>query len=410
MRVLHLIAGNLGEGAALGAYGLHRGLLELGVDSHVVNNGQTLLDDPTVTGLATNAPKRFFYRALPHAGKLRALKYSARPEPFHTGEEGLAVRRLPGYADAEVIHLHWINGLVRLSSLKTVDKPVVWTLRDMWPFTGGCHYSLGCDRYQQGCGACPQLKSTNPRDLSQAIVAKKSQALPPRLQLVGISDWISDAARQASVFQGLPITTIPNGVDLTLFEGVDRKAARRALKLEAHERVLLVGALRLTDPVKGFDLFLDALRHFQQESPKPLTVLTFGHTQPKVPSLEGVRWQHLGFLMGEALAQAYGAADAFVAPARQEAFGKTVVEAMVTGTPVLAFEGTGPATIIEHKLSGYLAQAFDPPALSKGLGWALQGQQRGEKAVQSAARARAKDFSQERAAARYQALYQSLMA
>ena len=60
MRVLHLIAGNLGEGAALGAYGLHRSLCELGVDSRVVNNGQTLLDDPTVTGLATNAPKRFF--------------------------------------------------------------------------------------------------------------------------------------------------------------------------------------------------------------------------------------------------------------------------------------------------------------------------------------------------------------
>lgn len=410
MRVLHVIAGNLGEGAALGAYGLHRGLLALGVDSHVVNNGQTILSDPTVTPLATNAPKRFFYRALPHAGKLRTLKYPDRPEPFHTGEEGLAVQRLPGYQNADVIHLHWINGLVRLSSLKTVDKPVVWTLRDMWPFTGGCHYSLGCDRYRQGCGACPQLKSTNLKDLSQAIIATKSLALPRRLQLVGISDWISDAARQASLFKDLPITTIPNGVDLTPFEGVDRKAARRALKLEAHERVLLVGALRLTDPVKGFDLFLEALRHFQKESPEPVTVLTFGHTQPEVPSTPGVRWQHLGFLQGEALAQAYGGADAFVAPARQEAFGKTVVEALAVGTPVVAFEGTGPATIIEHKLSGFLAKAFDAQALTQGLAWALEGPERGGEPVQRAARVRAKDFSQERAAARYQALYQNLIA
>ena len=406
MRVLHLIAGNLGEGAALGAYGLHRGLLELGVDSKVVNNGQNILADPTVTPLATNPAKRFFYRALPHAGKLKTLPYQSRPEPFHTGEEGLDVTKLPGFAEADILHLHWINGLVRLSSLAKVDKPVVWTLRDMWPFTGGCHYSLGCEGYKWGCGACPQLGSTNAKDLSAAIIEKKARALPKRLNLVGISDWISNAARQSMLFQGYPVSTIPNGVDLAPFEAVDRQAARQALGLAPEARVLLVGALRLTDPVKGFDLFEAALGQLLKEEPAPITVLTFGHAAPKLPAHQKLVHRHLGFLRGKALAEAYGAANGFVAPARQEAFGKTVVEALATGTPVAAFEGTGPATIIEHQKCGYLAQAFDGADLAQGLKWLLEA---GDKAPSTeAVKVRAQGFALGRAARSYRALYEAI--
>ena len=47
--------------------------------------------------------------------------------------------------EADIINLHWINGgflsLKSLEKLSELNKPVVWTLHDMWAFTGGCHYN-----------------------------------------------------------------------------------------------------------------------------------------------------------------------------------------------------------------------------------------------------------------------------
>jgi glycosyltransferase involved in cell wall biosynthesis len=71
------------------------------------------------------------------------------------------------------------------------------------------------------------------------------------------------------------------------------------------------------------------------------------------------------------LAELYAAADVMVAPSLQEAFGKTVIEAMACGTPVVAFDGTGPADIIAHRKTGYLAKAFDARDLANGIAWCL---------------------------------------
>ena len=46
---------------------------------------------------------------------------------------------------SDVIHLHGYNGALPLDDLASMaeGKRVVWTLHDMNPFTGVCHYSLG---------------------------------------------------------------------------------------------------------------------------------------------------------------------------------------------------------------------------------------------------------------------------
>ena len=64
-------------------------------------------------------------------------------------------------------HLHWITGgFLNVGSLRRWQVPFVWTLHDMWAFTGGCHYDEGCGRYRTRCESCPALGSSRRFDLS----------------------------------------------------------------------------------------------------------------------------------------------------------------------------------------------------------------------------------------------------
>jgi len=87
----------------------------------------------------------------------------------------------------------------------------------------------------------------------------------------------------------------------------------------------------------------------------------------------GVSNTSLGYLDStEDLRAAYSAADVFVAPSRMDAFGKTLVEAMLCGTPVVCFDAGGPKDIVEHRVTGYLAEPFSPEDLARGIRWVLE--------------------------------------
>ena len=134
------------------------------------------------------------------------------------------VRRL----NPDVILLHWIcNGFVRIPTLAKWHKPIVWTLQDMWPFTGGCHYSEDCDRYTQSCGACPQLDSHRQQDLSHRVWQRKFKAWQQLdLALVAPSSWMAKCAASSSLFSGVRIETIPFGLDTRVYKPIDKSTAR----------------------------------------------------------------------------------------------------------------------------------------------------------------------------------------
>ena len=83
---------------------------------------------------------------------------------------GTNVISLPELSQADVIHLHWINqGMLSLKDIRRIiesGKPIVWTMHDMWPFTGICHYAGDCDKYTTHCENCPILYKGNKKDLS----------------------------------------------------------------------------------------------------------------------------------------------------------------------------------------------------------------------------------------------------
>lgn len=409
IKVLHLVAGELNSGAARGAYWLHQAQLAVGIDSIFMISGRNNLDDSSVIFLAKSSWQKLRFMLLPRLFGLLKLLYKDRKNLiFNTGFDGIDFTKTSAYKSADIVHLHWINGLVSMRTLRKIDKPIVWTMRDMWPLTGGCHYAMDCDKYRTGCGACPQLGSQFKNDLSRFVIVNKRKSLNKGMRLVGISEWLTSCAKDSFVFNGFIIETIANNIDTNQFFPVDRAIAREILRLPSNKKIILVGATNITDFYKGFNLFIESIKLLDLSD---IHIVIFGNTDTQAFEKLGAQYTSLGYLADTiSLRLAYAAADVFVAPSRMEAFGKTLVEAMACRTPVVCFDATGPKDIVMHQITGYKANPFDPADLAAGIRWVVdQPEDKYEQLCQQARQRAVAVFGSHVAADKYKKLYLELL-
>lgn len=406
MKVLHIIAGDIKGGAARGALWLHQGLLDRNIESRILTNSKETLGNHTITSVAQSTHELINNAIRARVDQLPVKLYrNRRTEIFSTSIVGYNFLKHPLYEWADIIHLHWINGgFVNIKHLAKVKKPIVWTLRDMWPLTGGCHLALDCTKYQTDCGACPQLASSRQYDLSRYTINRKRKYIPATATLVGISNWISDCARQSSIFRNLNVLTISNNIDCKDFFPIEKGIARKLLELPAEGKILLIGAQKVSDHSKGFDKFIEAMNYLE-ETP---FILFFGKIESAIFEKAKFKCKSLGFLSDTiSLRIVYSAADVFVAPTLMDSFGKTLAEAMACGTPVVCFDATGPKDIVDHMVNGYKAKPFSTEDLATGIKWVLtnSGGELSNKARQKAV----ENFDSSIIAAKYQKLYTQLL-
>ena len=382
VKVLILSARDLRGGAARAAYRLHQGLLTANVDS------QMLVQNKLSDSHSIIAPKSKLKRGLaamrPALDQLPLSLYRRRDPTINIySSQWLPSNILEQIeqVNPDVINLHWINGgFVPIEALKKIKQPLVWTLHDMWAFTGGCHYSGTCDRYQESCGSCPQLGSQRPRDLSRWIWQRKAKAWRNlNLTVVTPSRWLADCARSSSLFQDVPVKVIGNGIDPQIYQPHDPLTARKIFNLPQDKKIILFGALNSTqDRRKGFKLLLSALDSLKSASiAAQIELVIFGASAPAQPVNFGFKTHYIGQLSDDvALALLYGAADVFVAPSIQDNLPNTVLEALFCGTPSVAFNIGGMPDLIEHQYNGYLAQPGNTADLAQGIEWILADQGR----------------------------------
>ena len=409
MKVLHLVAGNLSGGAARGAYWLHRAQREIGIESSILTNSSTTMNDEFVHSIANNPARRLtsrFFNKLAHAP---IHLYPKRKKIiFSTGFQGIDITKSSQYRQSDIIHLHWINGLISIKGIGNIKKPIVWTLRDMWPLTGGCHYAMECENYTKDCGHCPQLGSESANDLSRYVMRRKQKYFPANMTLVGISDWLSSCARTSSAFSSQRIITISNNLDIDEFKAKQKAIAKKELGLDANMRYILLGAQNIKDFYKGFDLLMACLGRLKKSN---YHLLIFGNIDETAISASGLPFTTYGFLHdNKSLSTVYSAADVFIAPSRMEAFGKTLVESMACRTPVVCFDATGPKDIVEHKVNGYKAKPFDTADLAYGVEWILDLNESDYVALCASAEIRARTlFESKVIAEKYKSLYEEIL-
>jgi glycosyltransferase involved in cell wall biosynthesis len=314
----------------------------------------------------------------------------------------------------DVINLHWIcNGYLRIETLAKFKKPIVWTLQDMWSFTGGCHYSQGCDRYIESCGKCPQLHSDQEADLSRRVWQRKQKAWKNlNLTIVTPSNWMADCVKASSLFRDRRVEVIPFCLDIQKYKPIAPQQARDWLNLPQDKQLVLFGALAATkDYRKGFHLLHSALQKLSQSGWQDrLELVVFGADEPEQPMNLGFKAHYLGSFSDDiALALVYSAADVMIVPSLQESFGQTASEALACGTPVVAFNATGLKDIVDHQLNGYLAQPYDAEDLARGITWVLEDRDRQQKLCFQAREKAEREFKLELQAHRYQSLYQEIL-
>ncbi len=370
MKILHVLAGSLNGGAARGAYWLHAGLLHQGIDSKILTQFPTNIDN-TVSIPARSRLQRIMLKVRHRIENYYIAKYPNKQNIiFSTGLIGNDITVIPEYQEANIIHLHWVNNdMLSIENIGKIKKPIVWTIRDMWPMTGGCHYAMDCINYRTGCGKCEQLNSISENDLSKKILESKKKYFPKSMKLVGISSWMTSTVKGSELFLNYDVRTISNNINTGVFFPVEKHIAKNALNIITNKKVILVGSTQLKDFYKGFDKFLDALKLLDKEK---YFICFFGVLAKDIENQLDVEYKSFGYLNDDiSLQLLYSAADVFVAPSIMEAFGKTLAESMSCGTPVVCFNATGPKDIVDHKVNGYLATPFDADDLKNGIEWVL---------------------------------------
>lgn len=414
MKVLHLSTSDANGGAARGAYWLHTALKRAGVDSHMLVAEKYTSDNTVIgpTGITGGQKIRNGIRQTVEYWPLRRYPQKTAGLFAPAIYPNPVIKQIK-QINPDIINLHWVGlGLLRPEHLKTFTQPIVWTLRDMWSFTGGCCYTAGCTRYQQQCGRCPMLGSNQENDLSRKVWQRKHRAWQNlNLTLVPISQWVADCASKSSLLHSYPAQVIPNAVDTNVFRPIDKHIARDILQLPQHDKLILFGAISATtDKRKGFDHLKAALNQLETSDSLPLRAIIFG-TDTLSPSMQlNIPHTVLGRLNDDTtLALAYSAADVMVVPSVQEAFGKTAIEAMACGTPVVSFDATGLRDIVDHHVNGYRAEAFCPTDLARGIRWVIEQDQRLQQLSQQARQHVVNQFSFEVQSASYKRLYQKIL-
>jgi glycosyltransferase involved in cell wall biosynthesis len=374
LRILHFSRSDSRGGAARAAYRLHHALRKMGHHSRMIV-GEKRTDDADVTAVRM-APVSTFLRkvgarVLPVCGWMDVPDFNANlTSLIHWSP----VARRMGSVD--VVYLHWINGLLSSAEIAWLAKlfacPIVWVLHDQEPYTGGCHYAYQCTGFHEHCGRCPQLNSEAAHDRSRRSWEDKEKHLSGMaITFVSSCQWTTEQIRRSSLFGAFPVETIGIPTDPQIYRPLDRREARRALGLPIDGRVVFSAAFAVQNPRKGMRYLVDALKQlpaFHPASASEVLFLTAGHGALAAPA-GTVRQSHsLGFVeTEEKMALAYNAADVFVCPSIYEAGALMIPEAMLCGTPVVAFESGNAPDLIRNPETGYRAALRDTADLARGI-------------------------------------------
>lgn len=411
MKPLLLNTSDISGGAARAAFRLHKGLHSIGVNSNMLV-GQKDSDDAGVIGPLSKIGKGFSI-IRPTLDSLPLMLYPKRTCTIFSPSvlpDGLS-KRMPSQ-EADIINLHWVaEGFLRIETLLKFRKSIVWTLHDMWAFTGGCHYDEGCGRYKEECGNCPLLGSKRQNDLSHKIWKRKKRSwMELDITIVTPSRWLAECAKTSSLFEDRRIEVIPYGLNLDIYKPMEKNLARERFGLPQDKKLILFGAMSASsDKRKGFQFLEPALKKLSQDN-RECELVIFGTSKPEKPPNLGLKLHYIGQLHDDvSLAMLYAAADLFVAPSVQDNLPNTVMESISCGTPVVAFNIGGMPDMVEHKKNGYLAKPFDTEGLARGISWVLEDDNRVEMLGKAAREKAVREYALEIQARCYLALYEELI-
>ncbi|HXN63981.1 MAG TPA: glycosyltransferase family 4 protein [Candidatus Acidoferrales bacterium] len=374
MKIVHISRTDLIGGAPRAAYRLHDGLRRLGHESSMLV-AEKVTSDPNVK---LYVPRNGLVHRLARTSRRLKLAMRRYAENLPDKRTYFSEDRTMYYREplaqlpaSDVLQLHWFADFVDYGALfewLPAGKPVVWTLHDMAPFTGGCCYDLGCGKFVEQCGACPQLGSSTTADLSRQVFQHKrkyyAKLNPELFHIVSPSNWLGEEVGRSSLLARFPRSVIPYGLDTRIFQPRDRRIARDVLGVPQEAKVVLFLADAVNEYRKGFELLAASLAEI--ESIPNLFLLSVGRGVPA--ELGRFAHAHIANVSEDRLLSfVYSAADVYAAPSVADNLPNTLLESIACGTPVAAFDAGGMPDVVRPGVTGLLAPAGNARELAAAI-------------------------------------------
>lgn len=291
--------------------------------------------------------------------------------------DGLPLHRHPLVREADAVCLGWINqGMLSLGEIGRIaatGKKIVWTMHDMWNLTGICHHAGDCTSFRNnpGCGNCPFLHScASDRDMSRKTWERKKALYDSTgIRFVAVSHWLASKCAESSLLREADVRVIPNAFPVEEFYLTPRRS-RQELGLPDDKKIILMGAARLDDPVKGLDYAVDTLNRLTDTD---AYAVFFGSLRNPA-ALDGLRlpYRHLGPVSDpETLHELYAHASVVLSTSLYETLPGTLIEGQAAGCIPASFDRGGQADIISDETLGILVPFGDTEALAAGIRRAL---------------------------------------
>lgn len=417
MNILQVNFSDYGGGASRAAYRIHRALLGTGVKStmRVLFSGNA--DENVISGVpARSIPTKISDKIHHYWLKYACRDLNTDDAECHTfGLYSAGLLKELNDSHADIFNLHWISDMLSIHDIGKLEKPVVWTLHDMWAFCGGEHYvpDISSARFRQGYHADNRPNNEPWPDMNRRTWDAKRRAwTQQRFTVVCPSQWLAECARQSVLFAQSSIHVIPNALNTSeIWRPLSRTAARESLGIKTSKKLILMGAVGgVTNPRKGGDLLYDTIRQVAMNRDNGVELMIYGQSQYCNYNMWPCPVHWLGTVSDDQLlAQAYSAADVMVVPSRQDNLPNTAVEAQACGTPVVAFNIGGLPDIVTHQETGWLATPFDTSELAEGIMWVLENEARQTRLSENARRQAVERFSEPVVAAQYAVLYRDVL-
>lgn len=360
MNILHISTIDNVGGAARVAYCLKDAYKELGHNSQILVGQKTEKSDDILQIPVGTMQKQ----AVRITNKL-SLQYMGYLNSF-------SIKRNRAFLEADIINFHNIHSdyfnFMALPGL-TKSKPAVWTLHDIWAITGRCAFSYGCDRWQIGCGNCPDTSyyPASKKDTSRLLWSLKKWAYKrSNLVIVTPSKWLKNLVEN-SILSNKEIHLIYNGVDHHKFHPINKSSIRKKLGLPEDKIILMfIASGGINNPQKGGKYLIKSLKNVHL---KNVFILNIGSSDEldKLINKE-VDYLSIPYIHDEELLpEYYAASDLLLFPSTEENCPLVILEAMGCGTPVVAFNAGGIPELIEHLKTGYVAKYKDVNDFTKGI-------------------------------------------
>ena len=368
LKILHVNFHDKVGGAAIAVNRIHNSLLQNEIDSKIIVANKTCTNNNVIG--PSNTLEEILWKI--RISINRRIEKFEKKTHYDSNSYNLIknnfVKKI-NQIDCDIVNLHWIgNNLISISDIKKINKPIVWTMHDMWPYTGSEHYTFS-KRYVGGYSKENKPDEIKGYDIEKYCWEQKKRHYPKNISMIATSSWQFNNIKKSKLFANNNVEKIFFPIDFNEWRPYNKITSRNFLNLPLDKKIIVCGSENLDIPRKGFNLLMNATKNsnFRED----VLIIFFGDNKKTIP--EGIEYKHFGKIDNNSLDMKfiYSASDLMVAPSIQESFGLTVLEASCCGLPSVCFEDTGFCDVINHKTNGYISKMNSENDLIKGIDWCL---------------------------------------